>query len=169
MKKLLNCLLGITMAAAVLLNSGCATIFGHSNYQVSVNSNPPGSTITITDKKGVEVYKGTTPATVTLKSSAGYFAKGEYQIKFQMAGYDEKVVTVNSRLNGWYFGNLFIGGVVGMLIIDPASGAMYKIDQTEVNEKLQQTAQHAQASTELQIIDINSLPKSALKNLEKLN
>lgn len=87
-----------------------------------------------------------------------------------MAGYDEKVITLNSRLNGWYFGNLFIGGLVGMLIVDPASGAMYKIDQKDITESLSQTTQHAQASAStLQIIDINSLPKSALKNLEKIN
>ncbi len=158
------------MAATTLLTSSCATIFGHSNYKVAFNSNPVGSTITITDRKGVEIYKGTTPTTVRLKSSAGYFLKGEYQVKFHMDGYEDKIISVDGRLNGWYIGNIFLGGLVGMLIVDPASGAMSKIDDKGINETSQQTAQHAQVSShELNIVDINSLPKFALNNLKKVN
>ncbi|WP_158825438.1 PEGA domain-containing protein [Mucilaginibacter lacusdianchii] len=157
----------VLMAIAVL-NSSCATIFGRSNYSVAINSNPVGSSITITDKKGVTVYQGNTPATVKLKSSSGYFAKGQYQVKFHMNGYEDRVVTLNSKLNGWYFGNILLGGLIGMLIIDPASGAMYKINDLAVNESLQQNTNTAQAS-ELNIMDIHSVPTSALKNLERIN
>lgn len=167
MKQLTTKTLSLCLAAFILLNSSCATIFGRSNYKVTVNSNPPGASIVVTDKKGIEIYKGPTPATINVKSSAGYFAKAQYQIKFNLSGYDEKIVTVNSKLNGWYFGNILLGGVIGMLIIDPASGAMYKINDTEVSESLQKTA-NAQVS-ELKVIDINTLPKSALKNLERVN
>lgn len=167
MNKNLSRLACVLMATAVL-NSGCATIFGKSSYPVAVNSNPTGSNITITDKKGTVVYKGTTPATVKLKSSSGYFAKGQYQIKFEMSGYEDRMVTVNSKLNGWYFGNILLGGVIGMLIIDPASGAMYKVEDREITESLKQTTQNANLS-ELNIIDIHSLPESSLKKLQKLN
>jgi len=30
-------------------------------------------------------------------------------------------------MNGWYFGNLAIGGILGMLVIDPLTGAMYRM------------------------------------------
>jgi hypothetical protein len=167
MKLFFTRVLSALLLFIVLLNSGCATIFGRSSYPVTINSNPPASSITITDRKGVEVYKGITPATVTLRSSSGYFARGIYQVKFHLNGYEDKTISIEGNLNGWYIGNLLIGGVIGMLIIDPASGAMYKIEDKELNETLQPTA-HAQAS-KLEIIDINSLPKSALKDLVKIN
>jgi hypothetical protein len=156
------------LLSITILSSSCATIFGHSSYPVVINSNPTGSSITITDKKGVTVYQGNTPATVKLKSSAGYFSKGQYQINFHTNGYDDRTVTLNSKLNGWYFGNILLGGLIGMLIIDPASGAMYKINDLAINETLHQKNTTAQVS-ELNIIDINSLPQSTIRNLEKIN
>jgi hypothetical protein len=152
------------LSSALLMNTGCATIFGHSNYKVNINSNPSAANVTITDKKGVEVYKGTTPAMVELKSSAGYFSKAEYHLNFHLNGYDDKTITVTGKLNGWYVGNLLFGGVLGMLIIDPASGAMYKITDTNILESLA-----PKATAQLQILDINSVPQSARKDLIKLN
>lgn len=33
-------------------------------------------------------------------------------------------------MDGWYIGNLLFGGLIGMLIVDPATGAMYKLDDS---------------------------------------
>ncbi|RKR81722.1 hypothetical protein BDD43_1872 [Mucilaginibacter gracilis] len=166
MKLFLTKTLSALLLFVVLLNSGCATIFGHSKYAVTINSNPPASTITITDRKGVEVFKGVTPATVTLRSSAGYFSRGIYQVKFHLTGYEDRTVSIEGSLNGWYIGNILIGGVIGMLIIDPASGAMYKIEDKEINQTLQSST-HAQAS--LDILDIKSLSAETQKKLVKIN
>ncbi|MCR6720051.1 MAG: PEGA domain-containing protein [Chitinophagaceae bacterium] len=68
-------LTAILFATTTIMLSGCATIFGKSSYPVSINSNPTGASVSITDKKSKEVYKGQTPATVTLKSGAGFFSK----------------------------------------------------------------------------------------------
>ena len=38
--------------------------------------------------------------------------------------------SVTAGLNGWYFGNILIGGLVGMLIVDPLTGAMYRMPAT---------------------------------------
>jgi hypothetical protein len=167
MKKNSLKLLSAGLIATTLFSTGCATIFGKSNYNVVINSNPTGAALSITDKSGKEIYKGSTPATVNLKSSAGYFSKAEYQLKFELANHDQKIVSLTSKLNGWYFGNLLLGGVVGMLIIDPASGAMYKLPETTINETLikRSTAQ----VSELKIIDINSLSEAEISNLQKIN
>ena len=53
----------------------CATILGKSSYPVSINTNPVGAGISITDKKGKEVYKRQSPATVTLKSCAAFLLR----------------------------------------------------------------------------------------------
>jgi hypothetical protein len=35
-------------------------------------------------------------------------------------------------LNKWYFGNILLGGVIGMLVVDPLTGAMYSLDEDYV-------------------------------------
>lgn len=30
-------------------------------------------------------------------------------------------------MNGWYIGNLLFGGIIGLLIVDPATGAMWTL------------------------------------------
>lgn len=112
-----------------LLISGCASIVSKSTYPVSVSSKPEGATITITNRHGQEIHSGRTPATVSLKAGCGYFKGEEYTILFSKAGYKPFKTTITSDLDGWYvFGNIFFGGLIGWLIVDPATGAMWKLD-----------------------------------------
>jgi hypothetical protein len=57
---------------------------------------------------------------------------------------------------------LFFGGLLGLLIVDPASGAMYKLKQLDVNETLETDAKTAAATQthQLRIYDINEIPES---------
>ena len=153
---------------APILFSSCATIFGKSSYPVSINTSPTGATVSITDKKSKEVFKGTTPATVTLKSGAGYFSKAEYQVKLSSPGYADQIIPVNYKLNGWYFGNLLIGGVIGMLIVDPATGAMWKLDTPPINVTLAKSSTTSIEPT-LKIIDIKDVPDNLKLSLVKIN
>jgi len=148
----------IVISFSVLFSS-CATLFGKSSYPISINSNPSGAVVAITDKRGKEVYKGQSPATVTLKSSAGYFSRAEYQVKITSPGYSELIVPVNYKLNGWYFGNLFIGGLVGMLIIDPATGAMWKLETPPINVTLNKSTASSGTPT-LNVLEISAVPET---------
>ncbi|WAG77001.1 hypothetical protein LMK08_16630 [Metapseudomonas furukawaii] len=114
-------------ASIALLTSGCASIFSEEAYPVHVTSSPPGAAIQIQDEEGDIIYNGTTPAVVKLTSSAGYFDGEMYTVKFSKPGYADETFVVNSGIDGWYWGNLLIGGILGMLIIDPATGAMYDL------------------------------------------
>ena len=86
--------------------------------------------------------------------------KEEYKITFTKDGYTQKVVNISAELDGWYIGNIMLGGIIGMLIVDPASGAMYKIAKEDrvINETLQPTNEQA-----LQVYDINNLPDDISK------
>src|SRR5688500_6256145 len=106
----------LLLLTATLLHSNCATIVSKSSYPVSITTTPVGAQVSITDKKGKEIFKGTSPATIKLKAGAGYFSRAEYQVKLSAPGYDEKILPITFKLNGWYFGNILIGGVIGMLI-----------------------------------------------------
>jgi hypothetical protein len=109
--------------------TGCASILGESKYPVTVTSAPAGAAFEITDKSGQVVHSGNTPSTVTLKSGKGYFSGQTYTLRFKKQGYADRTVTVDSSLSGWYWGNILFGGLIGMLIIDPATGAMFKLPE----------------------------------------
>jgi hypothetical protein len=103
-----------------------------------------------------------------LKAGAGYFSRAEYQVKLSSPGFDEKIIPVTFKLNGWYLGNILIGGLIGMLIVDPASGAMWRIDNevSNIYETLRATT--AANGAALEIIDIKDVPPHLAKHLVKV-
>jgi len=155
------------MMASVFLFSSCATIFSKSTYPLSINSSPSNANVSITDKNGKEIYLGKTPANVNLKAGAGFFSKAEYQVKFSSPGYDDKIVPITFKLDGWYFGNLLLGDVIGMLIIDPATGAMWKIETEFLNVTLSKST--ASIDPEMKIMDINEIPENWKAHLVRVN
>jgi hypothetical protein len=112
-----------------LLLTGCASVMSTNISQVSIQSDPPGAEFIISNKKGTDVSRGITPQTVYLRADAGYMRGEDYSIKFQKPGYADELSTHSSQLNGWYFGNLLFGGAIGMLVIDPLTGSMWKLPQ----------------------------------------
>ena len=153
----------------LLLFSSCASILSKSSYPLSIDTQPIGAKFVITDKKGIEVYTGTTPAVVTLKSGNGYFSNAKYNLNLSLPGYVEKNVTISSSINGWYFGNILLGGLIGMLIVDPITGAMWKLDTEYVNETLIPSSNSSINNPELRILDINNIPADWKGHLVKIN
>ncbi|HEX8460638.1 MAG TPA: PEGA domain-containing protein [Segetibacter sp.] len=147
-----------------LLFSNCASIVSKSNYPISIRTDPAGATVSITDKKGKEIFRGTSPATVTVKSGAGFFSKAEYQVRLSSPGFAEKIVPINFKLNGWYWGNIFFGGFVGMLIIDPATGAMWRVVDPVVYETLTKSTAVTKEPT-LKIMSIAEVPENLKSKL----
>src|SRR5688572_3415356 len=103
---------------AALFLGGCATIVGDKTQLIPISSTPGEATIVITDERGAEVFKGTTPTTVTLQKSDGsYWGGKDYIVKIYKAGYNEQQIQVKSGVNGWYIGGNFIfGGLIGYFI-----------------------------------------------------
>lgn len=146
----------------LLAFSSCASIVSKSRYPVAISSVPNGATISITDRRGKEVYTGVTPAAVVLKSGAGYFQRQIYTVKFSKNGYSEKAMTLEADLNGWYFGNLVFGGFIGLLIVDPATGAMYRIADRDLQGVLSETTAQLNPfdSKGLQIVSVEDVPSN---------
>ncbi len=143
--------------------SSCATIISGNTYPLSIRTEPAGATVTVTNKKGKEIFTGKSPAKLKVKSGAGYFTKAQYFVKLNAPGYAEKIVTVNFKFNGWYVGNLAIGGALGMIVIDPLTGAMWRIADPVVDEKLEQSLEPI-----LKIISIADMPEDMKSRLVKL-
>lgn len=107
---------------------------------------------------------------VTLKSGAGYFSRAIYEVKITAPGFEDQFSTINYKLNGWYFGNLLIGGALGMLIIDPLTGGMWKIVDPVINTTLIRSSSTLNSSTpELNIVDIKDIPAELKDHLVKIN
>ena len=80
-----------------------------------------------------------------------------YTITFTKNGYEPKVVHISAELEGWYIGNVLIGGWLGMLIIDPISGAMYKIAKED--RTIYETLYPSNGNNTVALCDINNLPE----------
>jgi hypothetical protein len=85
-------------------------------------------------------------------------------VTFDKAGYDKNVVPVEFKLNGWYFGNIIFGEPLGLLIIDPATGAMFKLETEFLNETLTKSVANVDTK-ELKLLDINNIPAEWKKHL----
>lgn len=109
--------------------SGCASIVGDNSYAVTLTSSPEAAEFVITSEDGRVIHTGTTPATVPLAASTGYFRSASYQVVFTKDGFEKSVVDLEGRVNQWYFGNVFLANVVGLLVVDPVTGAMWELPE----------------------------------------
>jgi hypothetical protein len=105
-----------------VLSTGCASIVSKSHWPVTVTSDPPGQSVTVRNEEGSVVHSGTTPFTVTLPASNGFFGKMDYTLEGPHG-----TVPMDASLNFWYFGNIIFGGLIGILIVDPLTGAMWTL------------------------------------------
>lgn len=125
------------------LLSSCSSIVHSGSRTVSINSQPAGAAVTVTKANdGTLVHSGVTPLTVSLDPKGGFFKGQSYAVRFRLAGYKTEEVMIRPQLSGWYFGNLVVGGLVGMLIVDPVTGSMWNLTPDQIDRKLtsQQTA-----------------------------
>jgi hypothetical protein len=130
--------------------AGCATIVGSPLHVMPINSTPSEATLLITDEKGVEIFKGATPTSVTLqKSNGSYWGKKSYTVKISKDGYDTQTISVTARANGWYIGgNIIFGGLIGWFIVDPLNGHMYNLSPENITVTLSGKTSHNNIATD---------------------
>jgi hypothetical protein len=149
--------------------TGCCSIVGQSVFPVTINSNPPAANITVTDEHGLVMLNGVTPATMVLTAGESYFHAKSYQIKFSKPGYGDQVIVVRGELDGWYWGNILFGGLIGMLIVDPITGKMWKLSPYAIGNLSPEKVSLDGKKHELQIVSLYQIPEEMRKNLIRLN
>ncbi len=161
------------LIAALLLPmfflTGCASIVGRDVFPVTINSNPDGANIIVKDENGVKVYSGITPTTVTLAAGEAYFHAKSYNITFSKPGYKDQFVQVKATLSGWYWGNILFGGLIGMLIVDPITGKMWKLKNNVFGDLSSDKTALNQSQRMLKIVTLDQIPKHMRKDLVSLN
>jgi hypothetical protein len=164
MMRIINAFVLATLSLFLL--SGCASIVSKSKYPVSISSNPEGADIAIANGIGKTVYSGKTPTTVTLKAGAGYFKGETYTVTFKREGYATHKAQIERGVDGWYIaGNIFIGGLLGWLVVDPITGAMWTLKDLHVNLKPEESYLQKEG---LHIVTIDNVPNYLRSKMTKI-
>ncbi|WP_158745104.1 hypothetical protein [Acidisphaera sp. L21] len=108
---------------SLLLLSGCAAILEGTVQTITVRTAPIGASCTATRRGDVIAQIASTPAQIQFHRDGG-----DITVTCQKPGWDPTVSVFEANFNGVTFGNLIIGGEVG-LIVDAASGANWAYDQ----------------------------------------
>ncbi len=114
----------VTVVALVL--SGCATIMHGINQDIGISSSPSGAIVTIDNR-----VHGETPIIASLARKRNHF------IKIELPGYKPFQTTITKSTSGWVFGNIIIGGLIG-LGIDAVSGGLYELGPEQVFAQLRE-------------------------------
>lgn len=149
--------------------SGCATIFnGGGTQPVAFKSLPDSASISVTNRAGEKIHAATTPVTVTLNHAAGYFKPESYSVRIEKAGYQPRELSIDATLSGWYIANILIGGAIGMLVVDPLTGAMYTLTPDTVDATLDADALKSsfKADGSLTIVLAEDVPAALWKHAQ---
>ena len=135
-------LLGV---ASLFFLSSCATIVSGSRQTVKFDSTPTNATVFID-----ETEVGKTPFE-------------------RLDGYEPYKTKLTKQFNAWYIGNIVFGGIIG-LVVDPITGAIYRLTPNEINAQLQQGTVFKSSKKEVYIAVSLKVDKNWQKvgQLEKL-
>ena len=158
----------------ILALTGCASVFNGTHQDMTIGETLPGASYQVTNQYGRVVASGKTPANIELERGDGYFKTQSYKVRFAKPGFKPKVVDVAPSLNPLYFGNIALGGIIGMLIVDPITGAMYDLSPRHVETTLEPdasvptNAQTSAGSPPIQTIsDLRPKPGAAPKAMSR--
>lgn len=104
--------------------SGCATVMGGTTQKVGISSTPSGALVRVNG-----VSQGKTPLIANLRR------KDNHMVKIELEGYEPYETTLTRHVSGWIWGNIIVGGLIG-LGIDALTGGLYKLTPTEINAEL---------------------------------
>lgn len=160
----------ISLALCLSLCMSCATIIGKGSPEsLNIRSNPDQASVVILDEKGTKIFEGKTPTIATLEKKKAYFRGKKYTVKLQKEGYVEHTFTVETKLNGWYIGgNIIFGGLIGWLIVDPATGAMWTLDTNEIDVSLAAAQGSSNGAPQVGILLLQDVPSYLHDKMTKI-
>ncbi len=112
---IMGVLLGVSM-------SGCATLVKGTSQSITVNTKPTGATCTLSREDKTIAIVNPTPGTVSVDKD-----KDDISVLCKKDEYNDSTGVLSSKLQGMTFGNILLGGLIGVAI-DAGSGAMTQYD-----------------------------------------
>ena len=116
--------LGMFVVSVMLSLTGCATIVKGNDQNLAITTDPEGASCSV-QRKGMYIATvNPTPGSFRVdKSSAAL------DLKCTKQGYLNTETQIDSSFQGWFLGNLILGGIVG-IVVDASSGAMNQYQAT---------------------------------------
>jgi len=85
---------------------------------------------------------------------AGASNRTEYLVRFSSPGHEDLIVQIRTRISGWFFGSILVGGIG--VVVDGTTGAMWKLE-IKICWTLSRNSTSS-LGVELLIFDINDIP-----------
>lgn len=138
------------------LFSGCATLIHGSSQEMFLTCEPRVAAVFVDGN-----YLGKTPMNARL-------ARGKnHLLKIELTGYKPFEATLTRRLDGWIFGNILLGGIIG-IAVDAASGSMYRLSPKDIYPELTPLAANDSTGTKALSIRIVLHPDPAWEKVGQL-
>lgn len=106
------------------LMSSCASVINGRTQDVGISSNPAGALVKV---DGID--KGMTPCNLLLKRDESH------TVTIEKEGYQPASATLSKSVSGWVWGNVLIGGLVG-LGVDAITGGFWTLEPENVSVQL---------------------------------
>ncbi len=119
-----NIAAALLCTVAALTVTGCATIVRGSLQSVIVNTSPPGAACIFNRDGRIIATAEPTPKTVDIEKG-----RKDIVVTCSRRGYKEASAPLLSTFEGWTFGNILFGGLIGVAV-DAGSGAMHDYPQS---------------------------------------
>lgn len=114
----------LSLLAAAVLTTACATIMHGTTQGVGVSSVPSAAQVTVDNAP-----LGNTPIVANLKRGDNHI------VRVALPGYQTFEATLTKKTSGWVWGNIVFGGVIG-LAVDAITGGLYELTPEEVSATL---------------------------------
>ena len=129
-----SCWLLLTICGGTL--SGCATIVSGRKTEVTLDNSGGATYFSVLDNNNRVIDSGVTPKQVTLKTTQTWLTPAKYHVVYASQDGVEQY-NLNAGFNWWTAGNIVIGGVPG-IVIDAATGALWKLQPQVIGHVPQQ-------------------------------
>lgn len=127
---------------------GCATIVANGPDHVPINTTPEGAKVFL---NGMPV--GRTPMVITPRRSE------DFNLRIELEGYEPIVVSRGKSFNGWFLGNILLGGVIG-IVVDVATSNVMKHGEDVVYAELHSLNSDGSKSAKTERLPMTRVPAS---------
>lgn len=131
----------------------CGTLVNGTSQEIAFSSIPTGAKVTIGGK-----IIGNTPLKSDLKRKDTHF------VKVELEGYQSYEMAFTRKVSGWVWGNILLGGLIG-LAIDAHQGGMYKLIPEQLNAELKKNDSNTSINNDNLYIFVTLIPNP---NWEKI-
>ena len=105
----------VALATVSMALGGCATVLNGAHQDYTTDTRPAGATVTFSNG-----------ATCTTPCKLEFARKDDLRADITLPGYNPTYVLIQSKLGGSTFGNILLGGGIGMLV-DGTNGSSNKL------------------------------------------